>query len=98
MRLEVSKAGKAGTGGVFVWRAGRADHAVAGEEAMIVAGVGCRRGTSADEIERVVRLALGMFELPAERLEAIATESEKATEPAFPEARGGCRSSWSPAR
>ena len=52
---------------------------------MIVAGVGCRRGTSADELERVVRLALGLFELPAERLEAIATESEKATEPAFPE-------------
>jgi cobalt-precorrin 5A hydrolase len=59
---------------------------MAGEEAMIVAGVGCRRGTSADEIERVVRLALGMHELPAERLQAIATESEKATEPAFPEA------------
>jgi cobalt-precorrin 5A hydrolase len=58
---------------------------MAGEEAMIVAGVGCRRGTSADEIERVVRLALGMHELPAERLQAIATESEKATEPAFPE-------------
>jgi cobalt-precorrin 5A hydrolase len=52
---------------------------------MIVAGVGCRRDTSADEIERVVRLALGMFELPAERLEAIATESEKADEPGFPE-------------
>jgi cobalt-precorrin 5A hydrolase len=33
----------------------------------------------------VVRLALGMHELPAERLQAIATESEKATEPAFPE-------------
>jgi cobalt-precorrin 5A hydrolase len=58
---------------------------VAREEAMIVAGVGFRRGTSADEIERVVRLALGLFELPAERLEAIATESEKATEPGFPE-------------
>ena len=29
--------------------------------------------------------ALGMHELPAERLHAIATESEKATEPAFPE-------------
>lgn len=53
---------------------------------MIVAGVGCRRGTSADEIERVVRLALGMHGVPAERLHAIATESEKATEPAFPEA------------
>ena len=52
---------------------------------MIVAGVGCRRDTSADEIEKVVRMALGLFELPVERLEAIATESEKALEPAFPE-------------
>jgi cobalt-precorrin 5A hydrolase len=55
------------------------------EEAVIVAGVGCRRGTSADEIERVVRLALGKYELPPERLQAIATESGKATEAAFPE-------------
>ena len=53
---------------------------------MIVAGVGCRRETSADEIERVVRMALGMFDLAVERLDAIATESEKAAEPAFPEA------------
>lgn len=53
---------------------------------MIVAGVGFRRGTSADEIERVVRLALGLHHLPAERLDALATETEKATEPAFPEA------------
>ncbi len=52
---------------------------------MIVAGVGCRRDTSADELEKVVRLALGLFDLPAERLGAIATESEKAAEPAFPE-------------
>jgi cobalt-precorrin 5A hydrolase len=59
---------------------------VAREEAMIVAGVGFRRDTSADEIERVVRLALGMFDLPAERLDAIATESAKATETGFPEA------------
>ena len=53
---------------------------------MIVAGVGCRRKTSADEIERVVRMALGMFDLPVERLAAVATESEKATDPAFAEA------------
>jgi cobalt-precorrin 5A hydrolase len=59
---------------------------MANEEAMIVAGVGCRRGTSADEIERVVRLALGRFALDAERLEAIATEAGKAIEPGFPEA------------
>lgn len=52
---------------------------------MIVAGVGCRRGTSADELDKVVRLALGLHGLPAERLSAIATESAKATEPAFPE-------------
>jgi cobalt-precorrin 5A hydrolase len=65
---------------------GGTDHPVAREEAMIVAGVGCRRETSADEIERVVRMALGVFQLPAERLDAIATESAKATEPAFPEA------------
>lgn len=50
---------------------------------MIVAGVGFRRGASADEIEKVVRLALGVFELAVERLDGLATESEKATEPAF---------------
>lgn len=53
---------------------------------MIVAGVGCRRETSAEEIERVVRMALGLFNLPVERLDAVATESEKATDPAFAEA------------
>ncbi len=87
VRLEVSKAGKAGTGGVFVWRAARADRAVAGEEAMIVAGVGCRRGTSADEIERVA--APGARHASSCRPSACRRsprESEKATEPAFPEA------------
>jgi len=53
---------------------------------MIVAGVGCRRGASADELERVVRMALGFFQLAPDRLDAIATESGKATEPAFQEA------------
>jgi cobalt-precorrin 5A hydrolase len=53
---------------------------------MIVAGVGCRRETSADDIEQVVRMALGAFQLPAERLDAIATESAKAADPAFPQA------------
>ena len=53
---------------------------------MIVAGIGFRRGTSAEEIERAVRLALHCFDLSAERLEAIATEAEKADEPGPPEA------------
>jgi cobalt-precorrin 5A hydrolase len=52
---------------------------------MIVAGIGFRRGASADEIEKVVRLALGVFQLAPERLDALATESEKATEPAVTE-------------
>jgi len=52
---------------------------------MIVAGVACRHETSADELERVVRMALGLFDLPVERLDALATASEKATEQAFAE-------------
>jgi cobalt-precorrin 5A hydrolase len=53
---------------------------------MIVAGVGFRRNASVDELEKVVRLALGVFQLPAERLDAVATESKKATDPAIGEA------------
>ena len=53
---------------------------------MIVAGVGCRRETSADEIERAVRLALGMHELAPERLDAMATESATALEGGLVEA------------
>jgi cobalt-precorrin 5A hydrolase len=53
---------------------------------MIVAGVGSRQGTEADELEKVVRMALDLFRMPVERLEVLATESEKATSPAFLEA------------
>jgi cobalt-precorrin 5A hydrolase len=59
---------------------------MAREEVVIVAGVGCRSGASVEEIEQVVRMALDMFHLPAERLDALATESKKATEPAIVEA------------
>ncbi len=40
---------------------------------------------TADDLETVVHMALGQFLLPAERLDAVATESEKATDPAFAE-------------
>lgn len=53
---------------------------------MIVAGVGSRRDVSADELEKVVRMALGMFRLPAERLEVLATEAAKATEQSYQQA------------
>ena len=52
---------------------------------MIVAGIGCRRGVPAEELEKVVHMALDRFELQAARLDAIATEAGKAAEPAFAE-------------
>ena len=52
---------------------------------MIVAGVGCRRGTEADELERVVRMALELFHAPADRLRRLRQVGE-ATAPAFLEA------------
>ena len=51
---------------------------------MIVAGVGFRRGATADEIEAVVRQALALH--GTERLDLLATEAIKATEPGVQEA------------
>jgi cobalt-precorrin 5A hydrolase len=59
---------------------------VAREEAMIVAGVGCRRGTSAEEVERVILKALGAFNVVRANLDALATETAKAAEPGIAEA------------
>jgi cobalt-precorrin 5A hydrolase len=59
---------------------------MAREEAMIVAGVGCRRGTSAEEVERVVLKALGTFNVLHTSLDALATETAKAGEPGIAEA------------
>jgi cobalt-precorrin 5A hydrolase len=52
---------------------------------MIVAGVGCRRKVTADELEEVVHMALGAFHLPAGRLDVVATELAKAADPVFAE-------------
>jgi cobalt-precorrin 5A hydrolase len=57
---------------------------VAREEAVIVAGVGCRRGASADEIEQAVRRALEAHGIA--RVDAVATETAKAQEPGIVEA------------
>jgi cobalt-precorrin 5A hydrolase len=53
-------------------------------EAVIVAGVGFRLGTTAEEIEALVRQALSLH--GAERLDRLATEAGKASEPGFQEA------------
>jgi len=58
---------------------------------MIVAGVGCRRGTSADAIEAALAAALAQARLPGDRLGALATAEFKGDEPgiaAAAQARG----------
>lgn len=44
---------------------------------MIVAGVGCRRGASASDVEAAVRAALARADIAANRLDAIATVEGK---------------------
>jgi cobalt-precorrin 5A hydrolase len=61
-------------------------------EAMIVAGVGCRRGTSAAEIETAIAAALAQAGLASHALDLLATAAFKGDEPgivAAAAARGG---------
>jgi cobalt-precorrin 5A hydrolase len=50
------------------------------DQAMIVAGIGCRRGAGAADIEAVVRAALAGAGIAAGDLQAIATGGAKAAE------------------
>jgi cobalt-precorrin 5A hydrolase len=54
-----------------------------GDEAMIVAGVGFRRGVDADEIVSLVEQALARAALGCETLDQLATVEALATLPAF---------------
>jgi cobalt-precorrin 5A hydrolase len=51
---------------------------VASEEAMIVAGIGCGRETSSEDIVGLISVALAYFGIAPENLTAIATETSKA--------------------
>jgi len=53
---------------------------MAGEEAMIVAGIGCGRGVRSEDIVSLVRAMLAAFGIARENLDAIATEASKADE------------------
>lgn len=55
---------------------------------MIVAGIGCRRGTSAAAIEEVVDAALIACDLTREQLDAFATHATKRDEPGLCELAG----------
>jgi cobalt-precorrin 5A hydrolase len=53
---------------------------VAGEEAMIVAGIGCRRGAPSDDVVSLILAALSNFGIAHDGLSVIATETLKADE------------------
>src|SRR5271169_1587564 len=50
------------------------------DEAMIVAGIGCRRGAAAPDVEAAIRAALARVGVAAEDLDAIATIAAKQDE------------------
>ena len=47
---------------------------------MIVAGIGCRRGTLAEDVVNLIHTVLAGFDIGREKLDAIATETSKADE------------------
>jgi cobalt-precorrin 5A hydrolase len=59
------------------------------DQAMIVAGVGCRAGASAREIEAALAAALDRAGVAASALDMIATSSAKAAEPGIAAAASG---------
>jgi cobalt-precorrin 5A hydrolase len=59
---------------------GYAGYAVDMDKAMIVAGVGCRRGAGAPDIEAAIRAALAYAGITAAELNAIATSTVKQSE------------------
>jgi cobalt-precorrin 5A hydrolase len=50
-------------------------------EAMMVAGIGCRRGTSADAIESAITAALAQAGLASRKIDLLATAAFKGDEP-----------------
>jgi cobalt-precorrin 5A hydrolase len=59
------------------------------DQAMIIAGVGCRRGASASDIAAAITAALAERKLVAGALGLIATAQAKADEPGIEEAAAG---------
>jgi cobalt-precorrin 5A hydrolase len=53
---------------------------MAGDKTMIVAGIGCKRGTSSEEIVSLISAVLASHDIAREKLDAIATETLKADE------------------
>lgn len=58
-------------------------------EIMVVAGIGCRKGTKGGEIEAAIEAALQEAGIAPERLIALATSDGKGSEPGIIEAAAG---------
>jgi cobalt-precorrin 5A hydrolase len=58
-------------------------------EAMIVAGIGCRKGATAEEIDAAIEAALGQAGCAPEMLSLVATSDGKGNEPGIIEAAAG---------
>ena len=65
---------------------GHARHAMGLAQAMLIAGLGCRRGVAAASIEGAVMAALLAAGLPRTALHALATSAVKAAEPGMQQA------------
>src|SRR5262245_47471756 len=63
---------------------GNAGHTVAGQKIMMVAGLGCRRGATADEIGAALAMALSTYADGGD-IALVATEHSKAEEPGIVE-------------
>lgn len=50
---------------------------------MIVAGIGCRKGSSIEQVRSAVAEATALHDVPMARLAALATNTQKAVEPAL---------------
>jgi cobalt-precorrin 5A hydrolase len=59
---------------------------MAGDQAMIALGIGCRRNARAEDIEAVIAKALAAASVTAAAIRVIATAVEKASEPGLVEA------------
>jgi cobalt-precorrin 5A hydrolase len=59
---------------------------MAGDQAMIALGIGCRRNAPVQDIEAVIAAALHAASLSAEAISLIATENDKAAEPGLVDA------------
>lgn len=68
---------------------GDACHALGLEQDMIVAGIGCRKGTTAQEIDAAIDAALTQAGQPREALGLIATSDGKGSETGIIEAAAG---------